>query len=200
MTRRRHLFVALSLGALAVASAAAILAMSRGSDATAGASWRPRPESVHGLSVVATARDGRYALRTENGEVGFLPGVNLGATTPGHQPGELAITRRSTTSAGSSRWVTSGSARCGSTRSTLRPSTPNSSATTRQHPDAPALSACRVSTSPTRTYTEKPRGLYDPAVDGAFAEEIADAVEAVHGELARKPHRGRADGPMDGLT
>ena len=35
-----------------------------------------------------------FVLHTADGGVDFLPGVNLGATTPGHQPGELAITAR----------------------------------------------------------------------------------------------------------
>ena len=51
-----------------------------------------RARQVRGLTVLAQAGDGRYALHTAHGDVGFLAGVNLGATTPGHQPGELAIT------------------------------------------------------------------------------------------------------------
>jgi len=54
-------------------------------------SWAPAPRVANGVSVVAAAGEGTYALRTKHGEVGFLAGVNLGATTPGHQPGELAI-------------------------------------------------------------------------------------------------------------
>ena len=55
-------------------------------------SWKPRPVRRNGLTTLATARDGAFALETYHGSESFLAGVNVGSTTPGHQPGELAIT------------------------------------------------------------------------------------------------------------
>ncbi len=54
-------------------------------------SWRPAPRDVGGLRVVATSGPRGFALHTAGGDRDFLPGVNLQSTTPGHQPGELAI-------------------------------------------------------------------------------------------------------------
>ncbi len=49
-----------------------------------------------GLHTIATASRSGYSLYTAHGAVHFLPGIDLGATTPGHLPGELAITRATT--------------------------------------------------------------------------------------------------------
>src|SRR5690348_15408523 len=57
-----------------------------------GPSWAPAPVDRHGLRVVASSDAAGFALHTRHGPVSFLAGVNLGSTTPGHQPGELAIT------------------------------------------------------------------------------------------------------------
>ena len=56
----------------------------------AAESWAPAPVRTAGLRTVATA-DEAFALHVRQGRVGFVPGVNLGATVPGHHPGELAI-------------------------------------------------------------------------------------------------------------
>jgi hypothetical protein len=93
MPRRRHLVAVAVLAALAAALTVAVVRATGSGDATpAAASWAPAPRHARGLSVLATAGNGRYALHTTHGAVTFLAGVNLGATTPGHQPGELAIT------------------------------------------------------------------------------------------------------------
>ncbi|GID92194.1 hypothetical protein Adi01nite_16060 [Amorphoplanes digitatis] len=57
----------------------------------AGRSWAPRPVTAGGLVALARAGAGAYALHTSGGDRTFLPGVNLGSTTPGSQPGELPI-------------------------------------------------------------------------------------------------------------
>src|SRR5205085_6977158 len=65
-------------------------------------SWAPRPKRHAGLSVIATSGPGGFQLSTAGGARTFLPGVNLGSTTPLHQPGELGlITRRDYR-----RWIT----------------------------------------------------------------------------------------------
>ncbi len=57
-------------------------------------SLAPDPEVVDGLTRIAH-QDGpeRLVLRTASGEVDYLTGVNVGATVPGHAPGELAVDR-----------------------------------------------------------------------------------------------------------
>ncbi len=192
MTYRRLLLAVLALGAVAATAAAVILAIGARGDETTVASWRPRPHTVRGLSVIATARNGRYTLRTAHGEVGFLPGVNLGATTPGHQPGELAIS-----GAHYRRWFAEmGALGLRAVRIyTIHPPAfyAELERYNEHHDDAPLYLVQGVYL-PDGTYPARPRGLFDPTVDRAFRAEIADAVRAVHGELARAPRRGRADG------
>jgi hypothetical protein len=53
--------------------------------------WTPTPVEVDGLAAVATVTDGAFALHTGGGPRGFLPGVNIGPTIPGTQPGAQAI-------------------------------------------------------------------------------------------------------------
>ena len=52
---------------------------------------RPRRSTRGGLRMVASTDGQQFQLHTAAGERTFLPGVNLGSTTPGHQPGELSI-------------------------------------------------------------------------------------------------------------
>lgn len=54
--------------------------------------WAPDPVELDGLTAVAAVDGTSFAVHTKSGEKTFLPGVNLGSTTPLHQPGELAIT------------------------------------------------------------------------------------------------------------
>lgn len=54
-------------------------------------SWAPAPGSADGVAVLATSGAGGFALYTAGADRDFLPGVNLGATVPGHALGELAV-------------------------------------------------------------------------------------------------------------
>ena len=57
----------------------------------AGPSWATAPATTGGIVSVATSdRDG-FRLHTASGDKTFVPGMNLGSTTPTHQPGELAM-------------------------------------------------------------------------------------------------------------
>ena len=60
--------------------------------AATGPSWAPQPREIGGLHAVAAASRTQYSLYTAHGTVHFLPGIDLGATTPGNLPGQLAIT------------------------------------------------------------------------------------------------------------
>jgi hypothetical protein len=153
----------------------------------AGPSWAPAPVTASGLSSLATAADGRYALHTAGGTVTFLPGVDLGSTTPGHLPGELAITAEQYES-----WF---AAMAWLGIRVVRIVTIHPPAFYRQ------LAAHNQADPKRPLYLMQ--GVYppdetvdpaDPAATSAFRQESRDAAGAVAGDLARDPRAGRADG------
>jgi len=81
------------LACLAVLAGAAALVGCSGSDDSdgdgggAGTDWTPAPASVAGLSVLAQSDADGFRLHTASGDKTFLPGANLGSSTP------LATTR-----------------------------------------------------------------------------------------------------------
>ena len=191
-TSGRRYALAAVVAVLAAAAAIVAARVTGGARGTTELSWAPAPRHAAGLTVLARAGDGRYALHTEHGDVTFLPGVNLGATTPGHQPGELAIT-----AADYRRWFAE-MGRLGIRAVRIYTIHPPGfyaelRAYNRAHPDAPLYLVQGVYL-PDESYPSRPRGLYDPTVETAFRRELADAVGAVRGELHRAPERGRADG------
>ena len=163
---------ALRLTALALLAAAAaavtLLVLGREDGAVDARSWAPAPATLGGTKVLASAGDGRYRLRTRDGDVGFLPGVNLGATTPGHQPGELAIR-----ASDYRRWfVEMGELGLRAVRIyTIHPPSfyTELARYNEEHVDAP-LYLLQGVYLPDETYNERPRGLYDAKVDRAFAQ------------------------------
>src|SRR3546814_13440573 len=54
-------------------------------------SWAPEPVRSGELSVLAESDAHGFRLHTESGEKTFLPGINLGSTVPGRQPGALDV-------------------------------------------------------------------------------------------------------------
>jgi hypothetical protein len=156
-----------------------------------GPSWAPAPVTADGLTMAATAGRTDFALHTTSGDKIFLPGVNLGSTTPGHQPGELSVTRddyRSWFAAMS--WLGIRVLRI----YTIHPPAfyDELAAHNIGHPDRP-LYLMQGVYLPDESYVEK-GDLFDPAVTTAFQEELRDASAAVSGNLARTPVRGRAGG------
>jgi hypothetical protein len=156
-----------------------------------GPSWAPAPVTVGGLRMVATAGRTAFNLHTAGGDVDFLPGVNLGSTTPGHQPGELSITRddyRSWLAAMS--WLGIRVVRI----YTIHPPAfyQELAAHNRAHPDRPIYLMQGVYL-PDESYVQK-GDVYDPGVTGAFQQELRDASAAVAGTLSRTASRGRASG------
>lgn len=189
---RRAALALTALATVVAAVAALFVSGSGGAEGASAASWRPAPVRAANVSVLASAGQGRFVLHTAHGGVDFLPGVNLGATIPGHQPGELAI------SAGHyRRWFAEmGELGIRAVRIyTIHPPAFYGELVryNRAHADAPLYLVQGVYL-PDETYPSRPRGLYDPAVDTAFGAELADAVAAVHGTLSRAPRRGRASG------
>ena len=157
-----------------------------------GATWRAAPRRSGGTRRVATARGTRLLLHTASGDKDFLPGVNLGSTTPGHAPGELAIT-----AADYRRWFPLMAAM--GLRAvriyTIHPPAfyRELVAYNRAHPDTP-LYLIQGVYLPDESYTEGTRTLYDRGVTTAFSDELRDASAAVHGDLRRTPRPGRASG------
>jgi hypothetical protein len=143
-----------------------------------GPSWAPAPATAAGLRSVATAGKGEYALHTAGGDVTFLPGVNLGSTTPGHLPGELSITAAQYRSwFAAMTWLGIRVVRIYTI-----------------HPPAfyQELAAFNRA-NPTRPLYLM-HGVYAGAGTTAFQREIRDAAGAVSGDLVRPPQRGRASG------
>jgi hypothetical protein len=165
-----------------------------GPSVAAGPSWAPRPETRAGLRTLAHAGADGFVLSTAHGPVTFLPGVNLGSTTPGHQPGEVAIG-----AAEYRRWFP---AMAGLGIRVIRIYTIHRpdfyrelAAYNAAHPDRP-LYLMQGVYLPNESYVDS-GNLYDPAVTDTFRAELRDAVGAVHGDLTRSPRPGRADGTWD---
>ena len=156
-----------------------------------GRSWAPAPHQAGGLDVLATSGRGRFALHTAAEDVTFLPGVNLGSTTPGHQPGELSV------SAGQYRTWFAAMTWLGLRVLRIYTIHPPDFYTelvrhNRAHPDRP-LYLMQGVYPPDESYVAKD-DLYDRAVTTAFQRELRDADRAVRGALTRAPTPGRAAG------
>src|SRR5512139_1368132 len=149
-----------------------------------GPSWAPAPQRAGGLTALAQTQGDRYVLHTEHGDVDFLPGINLGSTTPGYQPGEVHLTKEDI-----HRWLPlmhRFGFRVLRVYTILPPHFYTElAAYTRAHKDAP-LYLLQGVYLPDESYVEK-NDVYDPAVTGAFSRELRDAVAAVHGDLEREP-------------
>jgi hypothetical protein len=157
----------------------------------AGSSWAPRPTTERGLRLAATAGDGRFVLHTAGGDRTFLPGVNLGSTTPGHQPGELSISAAQYRSwFAAMGWLGIRVVRI----YTIHPPAfyTELARHNAENPDRPLYLMQGVYLPDESYITEQ--NLYDPAVTTPFQREIADAAAAVSGHLTRSPERGRAGG------
>ncbi len=174
-------------------------AASAGSDTSSGGSaggsspsWATKPVTARGLTSVATSHADGFALHTASGAKTFVPGVNLGSTTPLHQPGELAITAQDYR-----RWFAE-MGRLGVRAVRIYTIHPPAfydelAAYDRAHPEAPIYLVQGVYL-PDESYVGPGRTLYDAAVDTGFTHELRDASAAVHGDLTRPPTPGHASG------
>jgi hypothetical protein len=172
----------------------AIRGMERIPAPPAGASWAPVFRPAAGLNVLATAGGGRFALHTASGDVTFLPGVNLGSTTPGHQPGELSISpEQYRTWFAAMGWLGIRVVRI----YTIHPPAfyQELAGYNRANPDRP-LYLMQGVYLPDESYVEK-QDLYGRTVTTAFADELRDAADAVAGDLSRPVTPGRAAGVWD---
>ena len=159
--------------------------------APSGPSRAPAPARHGRLATLAEPVDGRLALHTASGDITFWTGVNLGSTTPGHSPGELALTR-----ADFDRWFAE-MGRLGVTVLRIYTIMPPQmyealEAYDLAHPDDPIYLVQGVYL-PDESYATT-RDLYAPGPTRAFTEELRDASAAVDGRLERDPRPGRASG------
>ena len=159
-----------------------------------GTSWTPHPAATKGLTMVAGTQGQQFVVHTTGGDRTFLPGVNLGSTTPGHQPGELSVSAaqyRAWFDAMS--WLGIRAVRI----YTIHPPSfyQQLAAFNRANPDRP-LYLMQGVYFPDESYIAK-NNLYDKAVTTAFQQEIKDAAGAVAGDLTRTPEPGRAGGVWD---
>lgn len=158
---------------------------------TPSGDWTPAPRTVRGLRAVATVTGTKLALHTKGGDVTFWSGVNVGSTTPGHSPGELAIDR-----ATYRRWFelmgqlgvrfvriyTIHFPHC---YEELR-------AYNLAHPKAPLYLVHGIYL-PDESYLET-GDLYATGPTEKMVAEVRDASAAVHGTLRRATRRGSAYG------
>ncbi|MGZ4582690.1 MAG: hypothetical protein ACXVXG_18795 [Nocardioidaceae bacterium] len=154
--------------------------------------WAPRPQTVRGLRVTATSDQHGFRLHTVSGDQRFVPGMNLGSTTPLHQPGELAMT-----AADYRRWFQE-MGRLGVRAVRVYTIHPPAfydalAAYDRAHAAAPLYLVQGVYL-PDESYVDPGKTLYDAHVDRSFTQELKDAAAAVHGHLTRAPQPGRASG------
>ena len=158
-------------------------------DRPAATDWTPAPEKVDGLSVLAASDKDGFRLHTASGDKTFLPGVNLGSTTPLHQPGEVGTIEAEHYQ----RWFDEmGDLGIRVVRIyTLHPPAfyDELAAYNEAHADAP-LYLVQGAYLPNEEYNQPGRSLYDADIDGAFRAEIKDLSDAVHGDLVRKPDPG----------
>jgi len=157
----------------------------------AGRSWAPAPVDRAGLRTLAESRGGTLALHTATGDVTFWTGVNLGSTTPGHSPGQLAISAERYRS-----WFTQMGAMGVRVLRVYTIHGPQMYEELRRynlaHVGAPLYLSQGVYL-PDESYT-RTRDLYEVAPTRAFTRELQEASAAVHGDLLRPQTPGRASG------
>ncbi len=155
-------------------------------------SYRLDLADVAGLRLPARATSTSLELATPHGFAArFWPGVNLGSTTPGHAPGELAIGR-----AEADRWLAEmGRLRVRVLRvyTILPPSFYDAlRAYDLAHAAAPIYLIHGI-WIPDEDFLAH-RDLYRPSLVRAFRAEIADAVAVVHGDASIAAVPGHASG------
>ncbi len=158
--------------------------------------WSPAAATVQGMSVLAQSDAAGLRLHTGSGDKTFLPGVNLGSSVPGRQPGEVGAIE-----AGTYRtWFSQmGDLGIRLVRIyTLHPPAfyDELARYNRAHEQSP-LYLVQGAYLPNEDYFGPGRTLYAPDVDAAFTRELKDLSDAVHGDLTRTAAPGRAGGTYD---
>jgi hypothetical protein len=187
---RYHCGISARLIAIVVAALAALVAL----PASAGAvDWAGHLTQIDGLTVPARATAAGVELSLGGGAFAprFWAGVNLGATIPGHDPGELAITRSEY-----DRWLGEVGVlgvRVVRVYTLLPPAFYEGLASyDRKHPRAPLWLLQGIYLDQDRL--DSVHNAYDRTLTAETDRDIRDAVAALHGN-ARIPARpGLASG------
>ena len=156
-----------------------------------GTSWAPSPRTADGLRMVAGTDGRQFQLHTAGGDRTFLPGVDLGDTTPGHLPGEGAI------SAAQYRAWFAAMGWLGLRVVRIYEIHPPAfyeqlAAWNQANPDRPLYLVQGVRL-PDETYVKK-RNLFDKPFTDAFRRELRAAAQAVTGDLTRDATFGQVGG------
>jgi hypothetical protein len=172
---------------------AAALAIVPAAPARADVSFAGQPAAVDGLNLPARVQGPSLELSTGGGfERRFWPGVNLGSTTPGHQPGEVAASRRQYDS-----WLAGMGdlgVRVVRIYTILRPDFYDAlAAYNAAHPAAPIYFIQGI-WLPGEEDWYASGDAYSPAVTDTFRAEIDDAVAVVHGSATLPQRPGHAAG------
>ena len=144
------------------------------------------------LRAAALTVDGdRFALETPAGTHDFLNGINLGATVPGHQPGELAPTADDI-----GRWLAEVSKFGFDVIRVYTIQQPHFYdellAFNEANPESPLYVMHGVWIPEADFFATE--DLFADAVRNAMRDEIGDAVAAVHGDVELPERRGHASG------
>lgn len=161
--------------------------------ASAGVSFAGEPADAGGLRMPARVAGPSIELATPAGfERRFWPGVNLGSTIPGRQPGEVAGTR-----AQYDRWLAGMGAmgvRVVRVYTILRPAFYDAlAAWNADHPSAPIYFIQGIWLPGEEDWYAQ-GDAYAPAVSDTFRAEIEDAVGVVHGDANLPQRPGHAGG------
>ncbi|GAA2619746.1 hypothetical protein Adu01nite_51620 [Paractinoplanes durhamensis] len=156
-----------------------------------GTPWRPAPIDANGLNMVASTDGQQFVLHTAAGPRTFLPGVDLGNTTPGHVPADVSI------SAAQYRAWFAAMTWLGIRVVRIYDIHPPAfyqqlAAYNQANPDRPLYVMQGVSLVGD-AYIKK-GNLYDAQVTDAFRRELKDAAQAVSGQLNRTTLPGRVGG------
>lgn len=164
-----------------------------GSREAAATDWGPAPVQVDGTTVLAQSDGDGFRLHTASGDKEFLPGVNLGSTTPLHQPGEVGQIEAEQYRTWFAQMAEMGIRVV--RIYTLHPPAfyDELAAWNQAHPQAP-IYLVQGAYLPDESYVEGDGTLYDPEVDDAFSTELAHLSDAVHGDFQRAAEPGRAGG------
>ena len=155
---------------------------------------RPVAE-VGGTKQVTAVRDGRVALYDGEGwEPRFWNGVNLGATTPGHFPGDLSPTKEDYL-----RWfpmMKEMNADVVRVYTILPPHFYEALAEYNERNEDPLMLMQGIWSPEEELIGEDETGrdAYDPGITEAYHAEIRDAARAVHGDATIRSRFGRASG------
>jgi hypothetical protein len=190
--RRTTLATALAILATAATAVLAGCGASSGGAASPAVAFAGAPIERAGLELPARVQGDHLALAVgDRFEPRFWPGVNLGSTVPGHQPGEVAATAEDYR-----RWFPQMAAlgtRVIRVYTILRPDFYDElRAYNLAHPDAPLYVIQGVWIPEERFLATQ--DAYDPEVLREFRAELADAVAVVHGDADRPERRGHASG------